>query len=647
MHRRPIPMNSANRIRLHFPALSVSFAVVLTLSSALFAQENVNAPSWSSRPHRPNPSQTFDGKKAIDIDRPTLIFESDQDSSPQTQLQLGGNKSSTETIIDPSLENWWNRDVGRRLIGLESARTIQPDSLVMYALRHSPQIQAISRDPLIREAELREAQSIFDPEVFVRTQFEDRNDPVGNRLTTGGLPFLKDHIWSGEAGFRRKTRTGADVELGQRLGFHNSNSTFFEPQDQGTATLSMNFSQPLLRGAGQTFNRSQIVIAQVNQGIAWEKFSKELQGEILNVVQAYWNLYYRRSLLLQKRRNVERGAAVLEKLEGRAGLDSLPSQISRARSSVQSRRTELANAQRDVRDAETELRRLIGDSDWVGGSHIELLPSESPSYIYLRRSAKDVVQTALDHRPELKEAIQRARVAAVQHNVSKNELLPQLDLIFSTYVSALEGDSGIARAWQKQFNASTPGYAVGLEYALPYGNRRARARKTQRQLQLAKIKDEVNYVIQLVVAEAQVAIRRQESAYETMQAAAVAIEAAQNDLRQQRSRWEAFALVDGDIAEGNSPVTLLDQLLDSQQRLNNAESTFSEAEFAFKVAEVELKQAMGVLLETENIHVEKYIADCMPQLNLGTSGDSHASGWDGSSNWRDESREAPEEFQGN
>ena len=167
-------------------------------------------------------------------------------------------------------------------------------------------------------------------------------------------------------GVRRKTTTGATVELNQRLGFRNSNSAFFNPQDQGTAALSLNVTQPLMRGRGKYFNQSQILIAQAATNASWDTLAIELQDEIQSVVDAYWRLYFDRCVFLQKQMNVKRAQAVLEKLEGRAELDSLPSQIARARSAVLSRNTELANARRDIRNSETDIRRLTADSDWAG-----------------------------------------------------------------------------------------------------------------------------------------------------------------------------------------------------------------------------------------------------------------------------------------
>jgi len=511
---------------------------------------------------------------------------------------------------------WWHGVVSQPLDAGRMPRLVSLDQLIYLALCRSPRITAISQEPLVREAQVTEAEAEFDPELFVRSHFEDRTDPVGNILTTGGEPFLKDHIWVGEAGVRRKLLTGGELEVGEQLGFENNNSRFFFPQDQGTATLSINYDQPLLRGAGKCYNRSQIVLAQLQSGIAWDRFSVELQDELVAIVDAYWRLFNSRAVLVQKQRSVELGQVVLDRLEARAGLDSLPNQITRARAAVQSRRTELANAHRDVLDAETEIRRLINDGDPVAGARVELIPIDAPHGYFVPRGLANVVAIAMDARPEIRHGLKRARAAAVELSISQNEILPELTMIFRTYASGLEGDTGIEQAWAEQFTNSTPGYLAGLEFSLPVGNRAARSRLVQRRLQQAGIRADVERIVQDVTAEVQIALRRVDSAYATMVASAVSIEAAEADLRQHQERWEAFALVEGDLADGATPTTLLDQLLDAQQRLTDAELVMSQAQMEFQVAQALLNRAMGTLLGDLSVNVGRSSSCGLPQLEL-------------------------------
>jgi hypothetical protein len=138
----------------------------------------------------------------------------------------------------------------------------------------------------------------------------------------------------------------------------------------------------------------------------------------------------------------------------------------------------------------------------------------------------------------------------------------------------------------------------------------------QRKLQLAKIKSEVDESIQNVVAESQIALRRVTSAQETLVAALQAIEAARADLDQNLRRWESFALIEGDLADGQSPTTILDQLLDSQERLSATELVYAQAELELKISEVALQRSMGTLLIQQNVSFGKSFECQTPALEI-------------------------------
>ena len=566
--------------------------------------------SVAQNPHSPNGSSpplptSNDSRGSVE----GSFEQARQFPTMQGNGQLENQMDTTST--------WWKQQVLNPLHGSDQQQ-VDTNKLVYETIRQSPRIRALSQNPLIRELQIIEADSDFDATSFVRSQFQDRSDPVGDALsvTSDGSDFLEDHIWTAEAGVRQKLRTGATYELGQTLGFKNSNSNFFVPQDQGTATLALNVTQPLMRGRGRYYNQSQILIAQSAGGAAWNTFVGELQDEIQKTVDAYWRLYTDRCVYLQKQRNVQRGEVILRTLEGRAGLDSLPSQIARARSAVRSRRTDLANALRDVRDSETEIRRLTADRNWQANRSIELLPVEFPTDTEFSLDLEQVVLTALQHRPEIKETMTRAKIAGIQRDISVNELLPELSLLLGTYVSALKGDSNLGQAIQDQFGEVKPGYSVGFEFELPIRNRAARSRLSQRKLQLAKIKAEVDESMQNVVAESQISLRRVTSARETLQSALPAIEAARADLDQNLRRWESFALIEGDLADGQTPTTVLDQLLDSQERLTSAELVFTQAELELKTAEIALQRSMGTLLIHQNVGFNSGYENDVPSLEI-------------------------------
>ena len=517
------------------------------------------------------------------------------DNQERLEENQFGASSNSENVI------WWTEAVNQPIAEQFSSSAVHPGQLLQLSLAASPKIKSISQNPLIRELQVIEADAEFDPVVFTRNLFEDRTDPVGNTLTTGGADFLEDHIFTSDTGLRRRTRTGADVTLSQRLGFQNSNSTFFQPQDQGTATLAINVSQPLLRGGGRYYNQIQIMIAQTAGGVAWDELAMELQDELRAVLVAYWQLYLDRASFFQRRESLARGERILNLLKNRASLDSLPSQIARARSAVESRRTAMTNALRDIKNTETEIRRLVGDRQGMTNELGELLPSANPEVIDLQLKQEDVIQTALENRPEIRESMKRVRIAALQTDMSSNELLPSLSLLMGAYVSGLEGGSGVERAFVEQFSNTTPGYSLGFDFELPYRNRAAKSRLTQRQLLLKQVQQNLEENVLNVVAESQITYRSLITALATLRTSKISIEAASQDLSQQVRRFETFALIEGDLVEGQSPTVMLNQLLDAQDRLLTAEGVYSRTMFDLQVAYIALSRATGTLLQHSNV----------------------------------------------
>ena len=155
------------------------------------------------------------------------------------------------------------------------------DNLVIGALQYSPLLLAVEAETESRQQQIVVADSEFDCRSFIESRYDDNSDPVGNLLTTGGSPRFRDQIWSGSAGYRRKTRHGGEWELAQHLGFQDNNSRFFVPEEQGTTRLEISFTQPLLGRAGVAYNSSRTVLAQIDASVAQDELQDYLLSHLL------------------------------------------------------------------------------------------------------------------------------------------------------------------------------------------------------------------------------------------------------------------------------------------------------------------------------------------------------------------------------
>ena len=236
---------------------------------------------------------------------------------------LGSTVASYETLhnvnrtIDGELASgapiqsdagWWESLVSRPVRDTDPNLTLSLEEALIRALQYGKQVKVFSELPLIRETAIIEADAAFDWNKFIDARWDDTNEPIGNSLTAGpGVRFFDDHNLSGRGGLRRRTRSGAQVEVSQQFGFQDTNSTFFIPNPQGTARLALSFTQPLMRGRGKQYNTSLVLLAQIDKCVADLEFNRQLQAHLLEVARAYWALYLERAVLYQKINSYVRG----------------------------------------------------------------------------------------------------------------------------------------------------------------------------------------------------------------------------------------------------------------------------------------------------------------------------------------------------
>ena len=515
------------------------------------------------------------------IDAPAIPYVDEE--SPHAELMPRG------------FQPWWQSSVMGPLRPVSQTEHLDVTQLVLDALVHSEAIKAIQEQPAIRELAILEAEADFDPTTFMESKFLKSSDPVGDQLTTGGPPRLRESDWNYSAGVRRRNRRGGRFEASQRIGYFDSNSTFLTPTQQGNARLTLNFEQPLLRGAGEFYNTSLVLLARIETQVAQNQATRDLQNYLLDVHRAYWELYLQRAVLLQVRRSLERGQSILTKLEERQDFDSLRSQIVIAQAAVAKRRAELVRAAAAVRNAQAQIASLVNSPLFLNGHDLEILPAVAPASDYVPIDLDDALVTALSNRPEVEEALNLIEAARVRMEVSENELLPVLSLVVETYVSGLQGNSNIGRAFGNQFSVGEPGYSAGLVFELPFGNRAANARHQRRHRELNQLTHRFNALVANLRAEVEVAVREVNTTYGETQSKYAAMTAAAAEVEFMTQRFE---LLPGDDRAASF---LLEDLLTAQERLSAEEFDFVDAQISYAIALADLKRTIGVLLQYEMI----------------------------------------------
>jgi len=333
------------------------------------------------------------------------------------------------------------------------------------------------------------------------------------------------------------------------------------------------------------------VLADIDFRSASDDFLGELQSHLAKVTEMYWELVRSRAEYRQREKLLRSAEIVLENLNGRVKVDALHRQVYRAKAAVAKRRAEIARSITSIKNAESKLKLLVNDPSLKNGSHVEFIPMDTHDYQSVHIELSDVVSTALLHRPDISKAIRDVSAANVRLGVARNDVLPKLDLLVGSYVAGLDGDSDVFTAWSSQFKTGRPGFNVGFEFELPFGNRAAQARQQQRQWEANRALHQFRAIVEMGITDVEIAAREVKTANQEVNGRYHAMVAAANETDFLIDRWQTLPGID------DSVTLLLEDLLDSQERQADEEAAFARAQFDFAVATVKLKQAMGTLFQ--------------------------------------------------
>lgn len=537
--------------------------------------------------------------------------EMQNSAAESSEISVG----STTPLVSRSVEvsnsefnetPWWDANIQSSMFPDANSIEVNIEDLLIRALRCSSQVKVFSELPLIRETSIVEADSAFDWHTFLDSRWDETSDPVGNALTVGGGGTrFEDHNLTASAGARRRTRVGGQFEAAQRFGFQDNNSTFFVPDPQGTSRLVLSYTQPLMRGRGRCYNESLTVLASIDSNIAKDEFHRQLQSHLLEVVRAYWGLYLERGVYAQKSRSYERAVGIHERLIQRQAIDAFESQLISAEAEVKSRRSELKRAHVAVKNAEDRIRALVNDPS-LASDQLELIPLDVPSLQNFPASMEESLSMAIQHRPEIGQSLKQIKAACVRVNMSKNEMMPVLNLVTETYVAGLRGDSDIGGAWQDQFGVGEPSYSIGLQFEVPLNNRAAKSRNTRRRLELRQLQNQYETTVQTLKLETRVAVREVETSFDELDTKYSSMQAMNAKNAYILRRWELMP------GEGRSGSYVLEDLLVAQTQLSRTENEYLSSVVTYNLALMNLKRATGMLLQHEQVTVGRICHNGLP-----------------------------------
>jgi outer membrane protein TolC len=534
---------------------------------------------------------------------------------------------SLEEAIRTALENGKVlRNLGGRFASFGGPRpqTGEPAVSLLTAPSQTPTIY----DPAVVETDpfrgVESALALFDAQLSSSLTWERQNRPQ-NIGGVGQLIFQQQFLgdtsnWT--SGITKRTATGATWGFQNQTLYDNNNSPIRQDGVPSTWTTNYDFtfSQPLLQGAGVTYNRIAgpdffdnlygrpnfrgVLLARINADISLADFEAGVRNLVSDTEQSYWELSF-------AYRNLEaRKAGRDSALEAWRKVHALYVEQSRggeADKEAQAReqyfffRSEVEQALADVYRAENRLRFMMG----ISASDGRLIrPSDEPTTARIAFDWQQSLVEALSRSAELRRQKWIIKQRELELVAAKNLILPRLDmvgrwrflgmgqeLINQNYLPyEANGADPLAGtdAYSTLFSGQFQEWQAGAQFLMPLGFRRELATVRHHQLQLARerarLQDE-----ELEASHALVdAVRNVDTNFALAQTNFNRRVAAERQVEAVQAAYDANTVT-------------LDQLLDAQRRRAEAESSYYRTLIDYNRSISQLHYRKGSLLEYNGV----------------------------------------------
>ena len=317
---------------------------------------------------------------------------------------------------------------------------------IATAVENNLNVQFARLAPSISRAQVAAAEAAFDWVLFGNSQWSATDQPrtspsIGG--STVGVGSDQRQVVDATIGVRKPLVSGGQFTVQHQFTYTDveTDNLFNRPDPAREANIVVQLDQPLLRGFGSDVTLAQVRLAQNAERDEVQSLKSDLIRNVVETETAYWTLVRARNDVLVLQRLLERGEDVLGKLRARKEFDARPAQIADASANVESRRAQLMQAQKVLRDAGERLKLLMNDPDLPVGAETLLLPADDPVDQPVELSLIDSINSAIAQRPEIQRAIISLDNTAIRLGAADNARLPLLNLRALTRMSGM-GDSG-------------------------------------------------------------------------------------------------------------------------------------------------------------------------------------------------------------
>ena len=355
------------------------------------------------------------------------------------------------------------------------------DDAIRMALAKNFSIEVTRFAPRIARERVTSALGAFDPNFNVRW---DSSEDTRRDFFLGARHVSRTSILQGDSastGLSGLTPWGLTYDAGLATRLRSGTSNEFNEDFSSEFGISLN--QPLLRGAGTAANLSQVRIARNNVLVSEWQLRQRAIDVLTQTVLIYNELHLAHENLKVAERSIALAQRTLDDNITREKIGVMsPLNITTARAEVAARQEAVILAQRQVKDNENFLKQLVTDDlAPMLAIQVEIDPPPSPAF---RADVNSGIATALENRPEYRQAVLELEQRHISLAFQKNAALPRLDLTASLSLLGFDNDAG--SSLDRLTKRDQTAWTAGAIFSVPIPNREGRGAENAARLSAAQ-----------------------------------------------------------------------------------------------------------------------------------------------------------------
>ncbi|MGA2903589.1 MAG: TolC family protein [Candidatus Korobacteraceae bacterium] len=422
----------------------------------------------------------------------------------------------------------------------------------------------------------------YDPVITSTLEGEHATLPQSSPVFVGA-PSLTQNTNTYNFSYAQGFSTGTLMTVTFNNSYLTSNNIYNFVSPTLTPSFRFQLRQHLLQGFGFDPNLRWIRIARNNREIADVVFRQQIMTTVSQIENIYWDLVTAYEAVKVNERQLQYANKTLSDDQEQVRIGTLaPITVVQAQSGVESAKQNLIMAQTDLQLQQLLMKNAITKNQQdplLAAAPVIPTDTLKPNEPYEVRPVEDLIQEALQGRPE----IATARIALTNDEISRksvrNALLPTLDVFAFYGASGLAGPQnpliptcpitnifgecyqpGIVpttynSAFSNLFNSSAPDKGIGVNLTIPLRNRAAQATQVRSELEYREQQINIQQMennIALQVRQAQFAMQNN---YAALQAAIAARDYAKENLDAEQKKFSYGASTPTLVLHASSDLT--------------------------------------------------------------------------------------------